>query len=180
MRRAAIFIPLALMACTRSEVNSRGEYIGPTGPGPTIIGEPTPQQVAELQLFVITFGNKVRQLPGFSSLYIEHEPRWQVVVAFTRPPPLAQVKRLAPPVLRDRIVVRSATRTEAQVSAALDDIVAALRPLGVDYAGGFDVHTQRFKFTAGTEADAARIRAALPASIRADTDVSVGPLPVPE
>ena len=135
---------------------------------------------AELQLFVVPFNRKVRNLPGFSDLYIEHEPSWHVVVAFTRPPDRDEVIALAPKTIRDRIVVRTATRTAPQISADLDAITAAVNKLKIDYTGGYDPKTQRFNIMVGAPTAVERVRAALPDSVRADTDVTVGALPVPE
>lgn len=158
-----------------------GEYTGPTAaedrqmyPKRATLG------AAELQLFVIPFGRKVRNLPGFSDLYIEHEPRWHVVVAFTQPPARDKVIALAPRTIRDRIVIRTAARTASQISADLDAITAAVNRLKLDYTGGYDPKTQRFHVMVGAPAMVQHVRDALPDSVRADTDIRVGALPVPE
>jgi hypothetical protein len=158
-----------------------GEYVGPSDaedramyPKRATLG------AAELQLFVIPFGRKVRSLPGFSDLYIEHDPRWHVVVAFTSPPDRDKVLALAPHTIRDRIVIRTATRTASQISGDLDAITAAVNKLKVDYTGGYDPKTQRFHIMVGAPAMIERVTAVLPDSVRADTDVMVGALPVPE
>ncbi len=158
-----------------------GEYAGPSPaeeralyPRRATLG------AAELQLFAIPFNRKVRALPGFSDLYIEHQPSWHVVVAFTRPPPLEQVKALASPVIRDRITFRTAKRTQAQISADLEAIAEAFRGGGFDFTGGYDVKTQRFDMTVASKADRQRAVGVIPSRLRADVDVKVGPLPVPE
>lgn len=164
-----------------AEAPMPGEYIGPSDaedramyPKRATLG------AGELQLFVIPFGRKVRNLPGFSELYIEHEPRWHVVVAFTQPPDRDAVIALAPRTLRDRIVVHTAKRTASQISADLDAITAAVNRLKVDYTGGYDPRTQRFHIMVGAPAMVERVRAVLPDSVRGDTDIKVGALPVPE
>lgn len=158
-----------------------GEYVGPSDAEDR---EMYPKRAslgaAELQLFVIPFGRKVRNLPGFSDLYIEHVPSWHVVVAFTRPPDLDEVIALAPKTIRDRIVLRAATRTASQISSDLDAIAAAVNKLTIDYTGGYDPKTQRFHVMVGDAAQVERVLAVLPASVRQDTDVRVGALPVPE
>ena len=158
-----------------------GEYVGPSDaedremyPKRATLG------AAELQLFVIPFGRKVRNLPGFSDIYIEHVPRWHVVVAFTRPPNQDEVIALAPKTIRDRIVVRTATRPASLINADLDAITAAVNKLKIEYTGGYDPKTQRFHITVGAPVMVERVRAVLPDSVRADTDVKVGALPVPE
>ena len=141
----------------------------------------TMNQVAELQLQVIPLGQAVRQMPGFSDIYIEHEPTWHVVVAFTPPPPPRErIAALAPPAIRDRILVRTAKRTRAEINAALDALASALRKAGVKWGGGYDPTTGRFEVKVESPEDVERMRAAVPPELRDDTDVVVGALPVPE
>ena len=158
-----------------------GEYIGPSDAEDlAMYSRRATLGAAELQLFVIPFNRKARNLPGFSDIYIEHVPRWHVVVAFTQPPARDKVIALAPKTIRDRIVIRTAKRTQAQISADLDAITAAVNRLAIDYTGGYDPRTQRFHVMVGAPALVERVRSVLPASVRADTDIKVGALPVPE
>jgi len=158
-----------------------GEYLGPSDAEDRVMyPKRATLGAAELQLFVIPFGRKVRNLPGFSDLYIEHDPRWHVVVAFTRPPDREEVIALAPKTIRDRIVIRTATRTASQISAELEAITTAVNRLKVEYTGGYDTKAQRFYITVGAPASVERVRTVLPESVRADTDIKVGALPVPE
>jgi hypothetical protein len=141
----------------------------------------TMDQVAKHQLHVIPLQQAVRQLPGFSEIHIEHEPTWHAVVAFTAPPPPHdQIVALAPAAIRDRILVRIAKRTHAQTRAALDSLASALRATGLDWTGGYDPRTQRFEVMVASIEDAGRMRAAVPPELRDDTDIRIGPLPVPE
>lgn len=154
-----------------------------TSPDAQVLRQPqlTMNQVADLQLQVIPLGQAVRQMPGFSDLYIEHEPTWHVVVAFTSPPPpREQIVKLAPPAIRDRILVRRAKRTQAEINADLEALAASLRRTGIEFGGGHSPKTQRFEIKVGSQAHVERIRAAIPLELRADTDVVVGALPVPE
>ncbi len=141
----------------------------------------TMNQVAELQLQVIPLNQAVRQMPGYSDIYIEHEPTWHVVVAFTLPPPpREEIVKLAPPGIRDRIIVRTAQRTRAEIDADLETLAASLRRTGIQFGGGHSHKTQRFEIKVGSQADVERIRAAIPPKLRAATGVVVGALPVPE
>mgnify|MGYP000167919524 CR=1 FL=1 len=163
----------------RPELHSESE----SSPDADVLRQPqlTMNQVAELQLLVIPLGQAVRQMPGFSDIYIEHEPTWHVVVAFTDPPPPREaIAKLAPPAIRDRIIVRTAKRTRAEINAALDSLSSALRAAGLTWGGGYDVKTQRFEVMVTSQAHVERIRAAIPPDLRDDTDVLVRALPVPE
>lgn len=159
-----------------------GEYVGPSAADEqALYPRRATLEASQLQLFVVPFGRQVRELPGFSDLYIEHEPSWHVVVAFAgKPPPLEQVKALASPVIRDRIIIRTASRTQAQITADLETIAEAFRGGGLGFAGGYDVRAQRFDMTVATQADRRRALALVPPSLRGDVDVTVGSLPVPE
>ena len=158
-----------------------GEYVGPSdAEDQAMYPKRATLGAAELQLFVVPFGRKVRNLPGFSDLYIEHVPRWHVVVAFTEPPSPDKVIALAPRTIRDRIFIRTAKRTQKQIGADLEAITVAVNRLGIDYTGGYDPKTQRFHVMVGAPAMVQRVRAVLPNSVRTDTDIKVGALPVPE
>ena len=180
--RAAI--PERYRAITRVEVGDfRPRPETAFSPEAEVLRQPklTMNQVAELQLQVIPLNQAVRQLPGYSDLYIEHEPTWHVVVAFTAPPPPRErIVALAPPAIKNRILVRTATRTRAEIEAALDSLASAMRATGLDWTGGYDVKTQRFEVKVASPAHVERIRSAIPPALRADVDVTVGPLPVPE
>ena len=182
--RAAI--PERYRSITRVEVGDfrpRPETAN-SAPDAEVLRQPklTMNQVAELQLQVIPLNQAVRQLPGYSDLYIEHEPTWHVVVAFTAPPPPREGDRRAGASRRsaNRILVRTATRTRAEIEAALDALASAMRATGLDWTGGYDVKTQRFEVKVASPAHVERIRSAIPPALRADVDVTVGPLPVPE
>jgi hypothetical protein len=103
------------------------------------------------------------------------------VVAFTAPPPPRdKIVALAPQPIRDRILVRTANWTRAEIDAGLDSLASALRATGLAWGGGYDVKTQRFEVMVTSPQQVERIRAAIPADLRNEVDVVVGALPVPE
>jgi len=135
-------------------------------------------EVADLHEHVVPFNRRVREVPGFSDLWIEHEPAWRLIVAFTAPPARQTVLRLAPEPIRGRIEIRRAKRTQAEIGAAMDAIAAALNRGGVDYTASYSPKNERFAVTVGTAANIERARLLLPQHLRGDTDVAAGPLPV--
>lgn len=177
-------IPERYRALTKIEVGEFKRHPErESSPDADVLGQPqlTMNQVAELQLKVIPLHQAVRQMPGFSDIFIEHEPTWHVVVAFTSPlPPRDHIVKLAPSAIRDRIIVRTAKRTRAEIDAALDQLAPALRAAGLPWGGGYDVKTQRFEIKVASPAYVERVRSAVPPALRSDVDVTVGPLPVPE
>jgi len=183
-RVARAAIPERYREVTRVEVGNFGPFPERvSSPDADVLRQPqlTMNQIAELQLHVIPLGQAVRQMPGFSDIYIEHEPTWHVVVAFTAPPPPRErIVALAPPPIRDRIIVRTARRTRAEIDSALDSLASALRGTGLEWGGGYDVKTQRFEVMVTLPEQVERVRAAIPPNLRDDTDVVVRALPVPE
>lgn len=119
-------------------------------------------------------------LPGFSDLWIEHEPRYAVVVAFKGAAPKAEVLRRADPKLRPFLEFREAKRDKAAIDRDLDRLIAAFRDAPVQWAGGYDVKTGRFGFDFATEAGADWARARVPDDLKADVDVRMGPVPTIE
>lgn len=180
MRLVLLVLGLTAAACSTVPPGAPGEYIGPSAAERARHSKLPVLGAAELQLYVVPFNRRVRNLPGFSDLYINHEPSWHVVVAFTKPPPRERVLAMAPPLIRDRILIRTAKRSQAEIAADLDAIAAALRATGIAFTGGYDPRRQRFGITVGDPAHVSPVRSALPPQVRSDTDVSVGPLPVPE
>jgi hypothetical protein len=176
-------IPGRYRDITRVEVGSFAPIPERGPPDDEVRRQPqlTMNQIAELQLQVIPLNQAMRQMPGFSDIYIEHEPTWHVVVAFTAPPPPRErIIALAPSAIRDRIIVRTAKRAQAEIHAALDALASALRAAGVEWGGGYDVKTQRFEIKVASPAHVERVRAAIPAELHGEVDVIVGALAMPQ
>ena len=121
------------------------------------------------------------QPAGFSSLWIQHEPDYAIVVAFrggASEAERAAVARQAHPSIRGDLEFRDVRRTAAEIAAAQDRIDLALRPIRGGWSGGFDVHIDRFVYTFGSEAQLAEARRLIPADLSGDVDLRVGPVPV--
>jgi hypothetical protein len=158
--------PLASRACT------------PGTNGPASLG--ISPDSARLEPFVYPFIEKVNQLPGYSGLWIQHQPRYHVVATFTRPPPLGEVQRLAPRQIRDRIEVRTAKRSREEIAGLRDDIAKRLqagRLMG--WSGGYNPKTQCFEISVASPAAVAQVRELLTPEQLVDADIRVGPIPQP-
>ena len=135
---------------------------------------------ARLEPFVYPFIEKVGRVPGYSDLWIEHQPSYHVVATFTRPPPLSEVQGLAPHQVRDRIEIRAAKRTRREIALMRDDIARRLRDGGLTgWTSGYNPKTQCFEITVASVAAVTRVRAMLTAEQLIDADVRVGPVPQP-
>lgn len=122
-----------------------------------------------------------RPWPGFSSLRLRHAPSYAIVVAFkggASEAVRAAVLARAHPSIRRDIVFRSARRTAAEIDRDQDRIVAALHGLEGGWSGGYEVEADRYGFTFATEGLVEEARRRVPADLRGDVDLRVGPVPV--
>jgi hypothetical protein len=116
---------------------------------------------------------------GFSQIWIDHEPRYSVVLAFKGPVEREAILALADPALRPFIEFRPASRTQAEIERDGDRLIAALRGMPGEWAGGYEVETERFVFTVGTPAAQAWAREHVPADLRGGVDFRIGSVPQP-
>ena len=116
--------------------------------------------------------------PGFSDLWIEHEP-YAIVLAFKRPPDKAALLARAHPAIRSDILFRTAKRDRAEIERAGDRIVAALQRTPGAWSGGYDVKTEKWLFNFASKAGLAFAERALPADLRGDVTLRLGGVPVP-
>ncbi|GLR47243.1 hypothetical protein GCM10007925_09540 [Sphingomonas astaxanthinifaciens DSM 22298] len=133
---------------------------------------------ARLEPFIYPLIEKVVRLPGYSDHWVEHVPRYTFVVAFTRPPSLAEIQRLAPPEIRDRIAVRTAKRSQEEIGRARDLITERLRAARIgSWSSGYNPVSQCFEIGVESAARIEQVRALLPADVLVDADFRVqGPL----
>jgi hypothetical protein len=129
---------------------------------------------ARLEPFVYPFIEKVSRVPGYSYLWIEHQPRYHVVATFTRPPPLSEVQRLAPAEIRDRIEVRSAKRSRDEIAILRDAIARRLQTGGLTgWGSGYNPKTQCFEISVASDAAIAQVRSLLTPEQLLDADLRV-------
>jgi hypothetical protein len=116
--------------------------------------------------------------PGFSAIWIEHEPKYAVVIALKPPADEAAVLARADPALRPHLVFRTADRTAAEIERDSDRLLAALRPLRAGWSGGYDVSRGRFVFTFGSAAVVAEAQRLIPSDLSDDVELEIGSVPV--
>ncbi len=117
-------------------------------------------------------------MPGYTALWIQHQPRYHVVATFTRPPPLSEVQRLAPPEIRDRIEVRTAKRSRDEIAILRDAIARRLQSGGLTgWSSGYNPKTQCFEISVASDAAIAQVRSLLTPEQLLDADLRVGPIP---
>ncbi len=171
--RTVLLLPCLLLGCAQAPPSAEPAKAPVRACNPEL-GRSTvvSPESGRLEPFIYPVIEKVISLPSYSGHWVEHEPRYTFVVAFTRPPPLSQIKRLAPPEIRDRIAVRTAKRSRAELSAADVIILQRLRGAGLrEWSSGYRETTQCFHITVESPEAAQRVRAVLPPDILIDTDI---------
>ena len=116
---------------------------------------------------------------GFSSLWIRHEPTYAVVVNVSPPFDRDAILARADETIRDDIEFVSVTRTQSEISRTEDRIIVAWRDIRDPWSGGYEVQTDRFRYTAGAPATLEAMRAALPADLRDEVVLEIGSQPEP-
>ncbi len=117
--------------------------------------------------------------PGFSSLWLQHEPEYGVFISFKGNPDTAAVLARAHPSLRGDIRFVAAKRTAREIERDGDRVVAALQQIRTPWAGGYDVKTQKFAFNFSSQEAVATARRLVPADMLEDVVLTVGSVPVP-
>lgn len=118
-------------------------------------------------------------LPGFSSIWIQHDPSYAVVIAGKATLDQAAVLSRADPILHPHIVFRAAARDQAQIERDSDRIIEAFRPAPGQWAGGYQVETGKFVYDFTSPEGVAFGQANLPPDLKDDVIVRVGSVPVP-
>lgn len=173
--RTVLLLPWLLLGCAQVPQSAKTAN-GPVRACNPELGRSTvvSPESRRLEPFIYPVIEKVISLPNYSGHWVEHEPRYTFVVAFTRPPPLSQIQRLAPSEIQDRIAVRIAKRSRAELSAADAVILQSLRGAGLrEWSSGYRETTQCFHITVGSPEASERVRALLPPDILIDTEIQV-------
>lgn len=185
LRLFPLSLPLMIAACTQPrppEAAQPGLRAAPSCSARSNAAAPENLAInpesARLEPHIYPLIDEVHRLPSFSALWVDHWPRWHVVVAFTQPPPLRDIQRLAPAEIRDQVSICIAKRTAPEIMAASDRMATALRRDRSPWSGGYNAKTQRFEITVAKAEDVERARLLLPPDIRADAEIRVGDQPV--
>ncbi|KLE35828.1 hypothetical protein [Aurantiacibacter luteus] len=128
----------------------------------------------------VAFNTSLYENPpqGYSDLWIRHEPTFAIVLNVRPPYDRAAFLARAPEVLRGDLEFFEVTRTRTEIERDQDRIIASWRGFR-NWSGGYEVQTDRFRFTTASDAEHAAMRAALPADLREQVVLAVGPQPVP-
>jgi hypothetical protein len=143
------------------------------------LGEAEAQRRIDLQLEIMDLADRLNTGgdANFAGIHIQHTPVYKVVVSFADKDDRKAFVQSLTPALRPHVQVRAAKRAKKSQLADLDALNAAFAGLNAPYLGSYDLANERYEFTVGDEATAARFRAAAPAAIKTDVVVVVGAIP---
>lgn len=183
MRCAATALLMLLAACAPEEpdrVTNRSEE-PTTAPTPIAPGSVEWDKRLQKDELVSRLSRDVRlnPPPGFSAIWIEHEPAYTVFLAFKEPPDKQAILARADPALRPHIVFRTASRTQAEIERDLDRVIGAMRGIPGEWAGGYDVKTGKFVYNVTSPAGVAFAERRLPPDLRGDVTFRLGSVPQP-
>lgn len=118
--------------------------------------------------------------PAYADIWIEHEPVYKINIAFLDKDERKAFKESLSPQLRRYVQIVQVKKSRKQKRQDLEELSAALRSANMQFGGWFEEKNQRHTLVVGNSGDLARAEALVPARLRGDVDVVVGPLPEPE
>ena len=118
-----------------------------------------------------------RQPLGFSSIRIQHEPDYAIVIAWKGEPDRTAILAQADPSLRGDIRFERARRNAREIERDGDRIITALRPIRAQWSGGYDVLTQLFRFRFESSGALQEAQRRIPADLRDDVRLEIGSVP---
>jgi hypothetical protein len=146
------------------------------------ISEAEARERIDVQTEVIALTNKIQQEKdaAFSSVVIQHEPVFKVIVIFAdtkdRKAWLGEIS----PRLRRYVQLRVAKRSREGKRSEMARLSAALRPAGVPFHLGYDNLAERFIIHVEDSAAADKLKTLVPAALASDVQTDIAPLPKPE
>jgi hypothetical protein len=143
------------------------------------ISQQEAQLRVDLQTEIVAMSEKLNTESdaAYADIYIQHEPVYKIIVSFADKKDRKAFLDQIDPKIRRYVQLKNATKSRIDVNRDLDAITASLRDSGIDYFGGFDLPSSKFQITAERPADVQRIQGLLPANLKNDVAVSVGPVP---
>ncbi len=136
----------------------------------------------ELQGEIIALTDRIQRDndPAFASVYIQHQPVYRVVVSFADNKDRNAFLQDITPNLRRYVQLRVAKRSKTQAKASSATLRSALQGAGVRFIPAYQNETEKFVIEVETAAAADKLRPLVPASLAADVDFVVAPLPDPQ
>lgn len=137
------------------------------------------QMRIDLQDQIIAMSEKLNTQndPAYADIYIQHEPVYKIIVSFSDKKDRKAFLDQLDPKIRRYVQLKNAVKSRGDVNRDLESIAATLKDSGITYTGGYDLPTSKFQITVESDADKQCIVGLLPANLKNDTQVSIGPLP---
>jgi hypothetical protein len=133
----------------------------------------------DLQDQIIAMSDKLNTQndPAYADIYIQHEPVYKIIVSFSDKKDRKAFLDQLDPKIRRYVQLKNVAKSRGDVNRDLESIAAALKDSGIGYTGGYDLPTSKFEITVESDADRQRVVGLLPANLKNDIQISIGPLP---
>lgn len=114
---------------------------------------------------------------AYADMYIQHEPKYRVIVSFTGNKNRKALLSSVDPQLRPYVKLRGAKRSRGASARRLEELNAALRQLSIPFSSTYNLETQDFSVIVEDPSDVEQVKAVLPGAVRRYTTVEVGLIP---
>jgi streptogrisin D len=128
---------------------------------------------------VSRLANKLRESDpdDFGDLWIEHEPVYRIVVAFLNNEDRTALRESIAPNLRRYVQFKQVKTSWKQREALIERIIAALKPLGIEYYSHYDHRTDSVVIQTQADRAVQQIRQAIPSELQSFVTIRKGRVP---
>lgn len=113
----------------------------------------------------------------FGGVWIEHEPVYKIVVAFKDAEQRSAVRDTIDPKMRRFVQIRNVRHSVGELDRMIDRVIAALQPLGIEYASYYEHRNDSLVVEADLDAGVNAIRQALPQDLQSFVTVRRNAVP---
>ncbi|OOR91766.1 hypothetical protein B0181_02635 [Moraxella caviae] len=119
--------------------------------------------------------------PHYGDMYIQHKPDYKIVILFSDDKNRDELVRSFDKSIQPYIVIKHHQKSLIDQNTQSDEISRKIKQLNIKYSMGFDLETQTFNISVGSQQDADKVQAIVNQLGRQhETVINVGGLPVPE
>ena len=120
-----------------------------------------------------------RDPDDFGGIFIEHDPTYKVIIKFKSADNRNALRESLSPQLRRHVQIMNSRRSIAEREATIDQIIAAVDTIGVQYVSFYDHRTDKLVVEVAEASQVSEVRRALDRSFQNDIIVRTGSLPEP-
>lgn len=120
---------------------------------------------------------KAQSPDDFGGIWIQHAPTYKIIVGLKSATDAKDFRGNVSPAMRQFLQTRRVKHSETELVALIDQVVEALRPLGLSYASYYEHTNDSLIIDTQTDANVGKIRQALPQGLQSFVQVRKGAVP---